>query len=129
MHENLGLTLHPQKTKIIKCCYGFDFLGAYVKPYRRYISNRTRKRVFRKSASLLNCKDAGKLRAGINSYLGYMKHFKCEKMKERVFAGKPQLKQYGEFIGHYGKFCLLQPELKISRTDTDKQKPLKIVTN
>lgn len=109
LHEELGLTLHPKKSKIVKCCYGLDFLGVFVKPHRRYINSRTKKRILRKSAFLLNCTDAEKLRAGINSYLGYMKHFKCGKIKERLFAGKPQLELPGKFIGYYDKFCLLEP--------------------
>lgn len=112
LHEELGLTLHPKKSKIVRCCYGIDFLGVFVKPHRRYINNRTKKRIFRKSVPLFNCTDTEKLRAGINSYLGYMKHFKCGKIKERLFGGKPQLELLGEFIGHYSKFSLPQPELK-----------------
>lgn len=112
LHEELGLTLHPKKSKIVRCCYGIDFLGVFVKPHRRYINNRTKKRIFRKSVPLFNCTDTEKLRAGINSYLGYMKHFKCGKIKERLFGGKPQLELLGEFIGHYSKFSLSQPELK-----------------
>lgn len=110
--EQLGLTLHPKKSKIVRCCYGIDFLGVFVKPHRRYINNRTKKRIFRKSVPLFNCTDTEKLRAGINSYLGYMKHFKCGKIKERLFGGKPQLELLGEFIGHYSKFSLPQLELK-----------------
>lgn len=106
LKEELGLTLHPKKCKIVKCCYGLSFLGIFVKPHRLYISNRTKKRIFRKSAALLNCRDAEKLRAGINSYLGYLKHFKCGKIKERLFGGNPRLEQLGEFTVHYGKFCL-----------------------
>ena len=112
LHEELGLTLHPKKSKIVRCCYGIDFLGVFVKPHRSYINNRTKKRIFRKSVPLFNCTDTEKLRAGINSYLGYMKHFKCGKIKERLFGGKPQLELLGEFIGHYSKFSLPQPELK-----------------
>lgn len=114
LREELGLTLHPKKSKIVRCCIGIDFLGIFVKPHRRYISNRTKKRIFRKSGPLLQCMDAEKLRAGINSYLGYMKHFKCGKIKERLFSGKSQLALLGEFIEHYSKFCLLQPEVKLA---------------
>lgn len=114
LREELGLTLHPKKSKIVRCCIGIDFLGIFVKPHRRYISNRTKRRIFRKSGPLLQCMDAEKLRAGINSYLGYMKHFKCGKIKERLFSGKSQLALLGEFIEHYSKFCLLQPEVKLA---------------
>ena len=37
LREELGLTLHPKKSKIVRCCYGIDFLGIFVKPHRRYI--------------------------------------------------------------------------------------------
>nr|WP_294483227.1 hypothetical protein [uncultured Bacteroides sp.] len=114
LREELGLTLHPKKSKIVRCCIGIDFLGIFVKPHRRYISNRTKRRIFRKSVPLLQCMDVEKLRAGINSYLGYMKHFKCGKIKERLFSGKSQLALLGEFIEHYSKFCLLQPEVKLA---------------
>lgn len=126
LYNELGLTLHPKKSKIVKYCYGLDFLGVFVKPHRRYINNRAKKKIFRKSASFIYCTDADKLRAVINSYLGYMKYLKCGKIKERLFAAKPQLKLLGEFIGHYDKFCLLkpptQPEAESDRAKTSEIK-------
>lgn len=41
---------------------------------------------------------------------GYFMNINCK----RLFSGKSQLAVLGEFIEHYSKFCLLQPEVKLA---------------
>ncbi len=41
LKNNLGLTLHPNKVYLQHYVKGVKFLGAVIKPYRMYISNRT----------------------------------------------------------------------------------------
>ena len=109
LNEKLGLVLHPQKTKIERMAYGITYLGIYVKPHRVYLDNKTLKRVTRKVGMVLRMTDEKLLQSSVNSYLGYMKHFKCGKIKQRLFAGKPHLEHFGTFTGYYDKFCLHKP--------------------
>ena len=41
LKENLALQLHPKKIFLQHHSKGVNFLGATIKPHRRYISNRT----------------------------------------------------------------------------------------
>lgn len=109
LKEELGLVLHPKKTVIENAFYGITYLGAYVKPYRSYLDNKTRRRIFRKIDAFYQITDKNRLLAGINSYLGYMKHFKSRKMKEKLFAHKEYWKPFGTFETAYSKFVLFPP--------------------
>ena len=40
LRDELGLTLHEGKTVICNVRYGVEYLGAYLKPWRRYVSPR-----------------------------------------------------------------------------------------
>lgn len=113
LSEELGLVLHPLKTKIERTAYGISYLGIYAKPHRGYLDNKTLKRVVRKIRIVLRMTDGNQLLSSVNSYLGYMKHFKCGKIKERLFAGKSELERFGTFTGHFDKFCLLKPATEI----------------
>lgn len=104
--EEMGLTLHPKKTVVADVRYGISYLGIFVKPYRLYIDNKTLRRIKRKTNLLHLCTNAELLRASVNSYLGYLKHLKCTKIKKALFEGKEYLKKFGEFDWGYSKFEL-----------------------
>lgn len=110
LKEELGLVLHPRKTVIKRAEYGISYLGTYVKMYRTYLDNKTLKRINRKSRSMNQITDGKQLLSRVNSYLGYMKHFKCGNVKKRLFEGVSNLERLGSFTPYYGKFCLLEPE-------------------
>ena len=90
LQDSLGLTLHPKKVYLQDATKGVVYLGAVVKPYRRYVVNKTRRRIFQ-SLSELNVKagrsrplsktEAMKLQASVNSNLGYLNHFRLYRMK------------------------------------------------
>lgn len=48
MYKELGLELHLGKTQINNASKGVEFLGAYIKPYRTYMSNQCLRRMRRK---------------------------------------------------------------------------------
>jgi len=48
LEDVLGLTLHKGKLMICNVRQGIEFLGAYLKPYRRYVSNKTLSRMVKK---------------------------------------------------------------------------------
>ncbi len=83
MTQKIGLRLHPRKSVLRPIKEGVPFLGHIIKPYRNYISNRT-KNNFYKSILEINTKMAVNthftwqqlcdMRAVLNSYLGILKH-------------------------------------------------------
>ena len=52
---------------------GVEFLGAFVKPYRDYVSRKTLSRI-EQNIKTLDLQDAKHAEASINSYLGVLSH-------------------------------------------------------
>ena len=52
LREDVALTLHPGKMKLADVRTGIAFLGAYLKPYRRYVLRKTVGRIRRKVVRL-----------------------------------------------------------------------------
>jgi len=86
LSENLYLTLNVKKTKIRNIYYGVSFLGCYLKPYRRYIPNKSLKYVERNLS-----KD---FETPYDEYLsnqtvyGYLKQFKIYNIRKDLFLSK-----------------------------------------
>ncbi|MDR0332938.1 MAG: RNA-directed DNA polymerase [Dysgonamonadaceae bacterium] len=94
--EHSGLILHPNKIYLQHYSKGFAFLGAYIKPRRCYIGNRTKKK-FRQAVAESNRiltankphrEDLEKVRATLNSYLGIMQHFKTYNIRRKTLLDK-----------------------------------------
>jgi hypothetical protein len=83
--DSVGLTIHPKKIYLQHYSKGVLFLGHYIKPYRSYISNRT-KANFYKAIQTVNTlvlqsfkiewATMQQIRAVLNSYLGTLSHVK-----------------------------------------------------
>jgi hypothetical protein len=72
--EKLGLELHMGKLSIVKVQHGVTFLGAFIKPYRRYISHDSLSRIVEQMRHL----DYGNKKAvwrSVNSFLGILAHY------------------------------------------------------
>jgi RNA-directed DNA polymerase len=91
--NKLGMQIHPQKIVLVSSDEGIQFLGQYVKPYRCYISNRTKnnfyhaiQRVNHDMTALaeLNRQHLCDIRAILNSYLGIMKHANTYSLREAM---------------------------------------------
>ena len=85
--DTAGVTLHPDKFYLQHYTKGVKFIGAVVKPYRSYISNRTVNNAFeciRRYNRDFNEKDVEKLVASLNSYLGIMRHHSTYKIRRRL---------------------------------------------
>ncbi len=80
LREKLGLELHEGKIVFNSCEQGILFLGAYIKPWRTYIGNRTKKNMYACIAS----KDEEKIEAQMQSYLGLMGHFQTRRLRKSV---------------------------------------------
>ena len=110
MKSNLFLELQNKKTRIVNINQGVEFLGAFVKPYRTYISNTTVKRMRKNLYLFQTYKTENKtVTHMVNSYLGILSHYKSHKIKKNIINETPRIKQYGYFINNYSKFI----EIKI----------------
>lgn len=83
--DKVGLTIHPKKIYLQHYTKGVLFLGHYIKPYRNYISNRTKGNFYQAintvNAMLLSSFKIEwivmkKIRTLLNSYLGTLSHAK-----------------------------------------------------
>ena len=88
--NSLGLTLHPKKVYLQEATKGVAYLGAMVKPYRRYVVEKARRRIFRSLSELnaqavrkrpLSKTEGRKLQASVNSNLGHLKHFRTFRLR------------------------------------------------
>lgn len=84
LSNNLGLSLHKGKLHVIDVRYGVGFLGAFVKPFRTYVSNSTLRRMLL-SISKLNMNDKESVYRSVNSYLGSLRHYKSYRIRSAMF--------------------------------------------
>ena len=93
--DELAMTLHPKKVYLQHYSKGVKFIGAVIKPDREYIGNRTKGNLYarirayneqlsrepKKAVKLLE-----QLSASINSYLGFMIHYKTFKIRRKLLT-------------------------------------------
>lgn len=116
LDEQLGLTLHEGKIRVYNVNHGVDFLGAYLKPWRNYICNRTLKRMNIKISQLKPCVNAEieetaseeqtHLLASLNSYMGVLSHYKTYRIRESITKKNSRFLAYGTFTDDNMKFNL-----------------------
>ena len=124
LKTHLELDIHPKKIYLQHYAKGLLFLGAYIKPHRVYIGNKT-KRKFKYILSVLfkhleqaeNISQilAKKIIAVLNSYLGLFSHYNTYKLRHKlIFSKKPcVLYKLGFFDESFKKITLFQ-NLEIS---------------
>ena len=91
LKAELGLELHMGKLEITEVHHGTEFLGAFIKPYRIYISNHALNRILKKIEDFDFSKPWRLLRS-INSYLGIFQHTASYKLRMRIFLKKEILR-------------------------------------
>ena len=82
--KQTGKSLHRGKTHVVNISQGVEFLGAFVKPYRTYISNKTVVRM-KQTIWNLNTKDKTHTSFSVNSYLGVLSHSASYNLRKRIF--------------------------------------------
>lgn len=75
LSEQLKLTLHPKKRYLQHCYNGYKMVGGIVKPFRLYVSNNIKEKLYGNLDS----------REKIISYLGLMRHFNTHNIKIIIF--------------------------------------------
>ena len=82
--DELGLQLHMGKLHVRDVRHGVEFLGAFVKPYRDYISNKTLNRIT-KNLQMMNLRDREHVIASVNSYMGVLSHTASYNLRREIF--------------------------------------------
>ena len=86
--DELGLQLHMGKLHIREVHQGVEFLGAFLKPYRDYVSRSTFERITLKLQQL-DLHDEEKAQRTIDSYLGILSHTASYRMAQSIGLSKP----------------------------------------
>jgi hypothetical protein len=94
LDKELGLTLHPKKITLQHYTKGVKFVGAYILPNRIYVDKRTKGNFYatiektnqrvRTDKTPLTSEEKDHLLASVNSYLGFMRHYKTYKLRKRM---------------------------------------------
>ena len=89
--ENLGLEMHMGKLTMSEIHQGVEFLGAFIKPYRTYTSNKTLKRI-RMKLSHADPTDRQRMVNSVNSYLGSLSHTSSYRIRLQLFQREKYLR-------------------------------------
>ncbi len=98
LQRELGLQLHEGKVRISDVRHGVEFLGAYLKPHRRYVSNTTLRRMRSKLPALEAEENPERLRARLNSLLGILGHYRSMNIQRRLFLPLASPYRVGQFF-------------------------------
>ena len=96
--NTLDLRINSGKTQICDSFHGVEFLGAYIKPHRKYISNSSLGRICKKIPKLKTIHSPYKIMSVLNSYLGVLSHYSAFHIKKRIFRSEQLY-----FCGYFGK--------------------------
>lgn len=108
LKQTLGLDLHMGKLQIANAYYGAEFLGAYVKPYRIYVSNKSLERT-RQNILRLGLDDLEAAERSLNSFLGMLVHVSSYNVRANLFL-TPKILSIGNLDRDITKFVLTPQE-------------------
>lgn len=119
-----GLELQKGKTRIFDVRKGVPFLGAFVLPHRRYMENRTvrrmRARLDEVQLNLKHDRGVSSAHSALNSYLGLMSQFRGYNMARQVMLEQHRFHKYGHFTLGMKKFVPFTP-LSLKPREDEKQ--------
>lgn len=107
LKDELCLDMHMGKTQIIDVRYGVEFLGAFIKPYRTYICNRSLSRIRQEAADVRHM-GRGQAFRTVNSLLGVMSHYSSYNLRREIFT-QQHILRYGTFDCDMTTFTLSKP--------------------
>lgn len=104
LQQHLQLSLHPDKIQMFSVHQGVEFLGQYVMPHRRYISNHSKRRINQGMAILAAKKEIETLRlqASVNSYAGILGHVRGYRYWAATILQNSWLFRFGVFRKGWG---------------------------
>ena len=98
LKNHLKLELHDGKIRICNVLHGVEFLGAYLKPFRNYVSRTTLFRMRRKMPALEEKTNGCTFRSSVNSQLGILSHYRSFAIQLKMFLILFVAWQYGYFV-------------------------------
>ncbi len=78
-------------------------LGAYIKPFRTYVSASSLRRI-KKGVFSQRWTDASKMRASVNSWLGVLSHYDSYCLRRTLFGYKSGVSSCGKFSSDWLRF-------------------------
>ena len=114
LETHLNLSVNSGKTVIVDARQGVEFLGAFLKPHRRYVSNRTLHRMRQKIPMLAKTPSAEKLQCSLNSFLGILGHYRSYRLRREMFYNLRYVYQYGYYLHGMKKFMLFDSSPSMS---------------
>ena len=105
LKENLHLDVQQGKTTINNSNQGVEFLGAYIKPFRTYISNASLRRMNMQMSKLGT--NPHKLES-VNSFLGNLSHYKSYNIRKHLFKENAEVSQLGIIADDISKVSLFK---------------------
>jgi hypothetical protein len=112
LKDELYLDMHMGKTQIVDVRYGVEFLGAFIKPYRTYICNRSLSRIRQEAADVRHM-GRGQAFRTVNSLLGVMSHYSNYNLRRKIFT-QDHILRYGTFDRDMTTFTLSKPTTDIA---------------
>ena len=109
--STLKLTIHPNKIILVNAKQGIPFLGQIIKPYRNYVSNRTKNNFYQAVQKInktmaevpeFRWKQLCDIRATLNSYLGIMQHASTFNLRKTMM---------GRLISRFYDFFFVSKEI------------------
>lgn len=103
--SSLGLVIHPNKIVLANANEGIQFLGQIIKPYRNYVSNRTKNNFYQAIQRInkvmaevpeFSWQQLCDIRAVLNSYLGILQHAATYNLR-KTMLGK-LIKRFYDFF-------------------------------
>lgn len=104
LKTELRLNINKGKTKIINVKYGIEFLGAFIKPNRTYISNACLRRIKKRLNDYEYHPYNINIVNSINSFLGIFSHYKSFNIRKNLFLNMKLTKDIGIFNELFTKF-------------------------
>ena len=94
LRERLHLELSDGKTSIVATRHGVEFLGAFVKPFRTYVSGRTLRRIRNHIHAIGPRMRQARAQAVVNSSLGVLSHYDSYCVR-KVLVAKSRIGELG----------------------------------
>lgn len=98
LRSELGLTLHEGKLRICPVQQGVEYLGAFLKPGRRYVSRTTLQRMARRLPALAVDPSPVHFASVVNSHLGILCHYRARRLERTLFYSLNIAWRYGTFV-------------------------------
>lgn len=108
LREHLGLDLNMDKVAIYSAYRGVEFLGSFLKPFRKYVSNPCLARMNKRIVGLSKNKPMA-VSNSVNSYLGITSHFAAYNIRKKWIDGPLAFSfQYGYYKKGILRYRLVQ---------------------